>query len=73
MSSEDIEEAVEEAFEEGSIDENGEEELIEKLIRKKYPDGILPDETAKNKLFAYLYRRGFAVRDVEKVLRRILT
>ncbi|MBR2276014.1 MAG: regulatory protein RecX [Lachnospiraceae bacterium] len=73
VSPEDIDAAVEEAFEEGSLNEEGEEELIEKLIRKKYPDGILPDENAKNKLFASLYRKGFAVRDVEKVLRRILT
>ncbi len=73
ISGEDIEEAYRQAAEEGFIDENTEEELIEKLIRKKYRDITELENADRDKLYASLYRKGFTVRSVEKVLRRILT
>ena len=73
VSGEDIEKAFCQAYEEGFIDDSTEEETIERLIRKKYPSVEELSENDRNKLFASLYRKGFAVSKVEKVLRRILT
>lgn len=73
ISGEDIEKAFCQAYEEGFIDDLTEEETLERLIRKKYPSGGELSENERNKLFASMYRKGFAVSKVEKVLRRILT
>ncbi|MCR4658072.1 MAG: recombination regulator RecX [Lachnospiraceae bacterium] len=73
VSPEDIEEGFRQAREEGFLEDDSEEELIEKLIRKKYHNISELEEADKNKLFAFMYRKGFTVQNVEKVLKRILT
>ena len=73
VASENIEEAFRQASEEGFIDENTEYELIEKLLRKKHMDLGAIDKADRDKLYASFYRKGFAVADVEKVLRSFLT
>ena len=64
-----VENALEEAF---SEDEGGEEELIERLIRKKCktaPSNL--EDTDKRKLYAYLYGKGFLMSDIDKVFRHL--
>ncbi len=73
VSQENIEEGFRQAREEGFLEDDSEEELIEKLIRKKYHSLSELEEADKNKLFAFMYRKGFTVQNVEKVLKRILT
>lgn len=52
-------------------DEGGEaeKELIRRLVLKKCKQLPVPDYQEKNKLFAYLYRKGFAISDIESVYR----
>ncbi len=73
VSAENIEEGFRQAKEEGFIEDNSEDELIEKLIRKKYHNPCELKDADKDKLFAFMYRKGFTVQSVEKVLKRILT
>jgi regulatory protein len=45
-----------------------EKKLIEKLIRKKYPDGVSDiSYEDRQKLFAYLYGKGFSIASIEEV------
>ncbi len=66
-------ETVEAAFaryEADSGEDTGETEkkLIEKLIRKKYPDGVCDiSYEDRQKLFAYLYGKGFSISSIEEV------
>ncbi len=65
---EDVEMAFYRSSDEGVLDENREDELIKKLILKKYPDPSYIDDASRDKLFVSLYRKGFAISRVEKVL-----
>lgn len=46
-----------------------EKELLRRLMLKKCKELPLSDFQEKNKLFAYLYRKGFAISDIECVYR----
>ena len=46
-----------------------EKALIRRLMLKKCKELPLSDYQEKNKLFAYLYRKGFAIGDIESVYR----
>ena len=64
-----IEAAIGSFSEDNDIEpESVEEELVRKLIKKKCPQGIdAQSYEDKQKLFAYLYRKGFSVGVIEKV------
>lgn len=58
------------AYEEenGDSASNSERELIKKLINKRCPDGVSGiDYNARQKLFAYLYGKGFSISLIEEV------
>lgn len=58
------------AFEEenGESANSSERELVEKLIKKRFPNGVSDiDYNAKQKLFAYLYGKGFSISLIEEV------
>ncbi|MCR5790848.1 MAG: RecX family transcriptional regulator [Lachnospiraceae bacterium] len=71
VSREDFEEALAQAKEEGFVDDDAETEAIRRLIRKKCPDPATLSETDRNRLYASLYRKGYAVSAVEKVLEEL--
>ena len=57
---------------EASYDGSGDsDELIRKLILKKCPDLNALDYSAKSKLLAYMYRKGFSPDSVERVIRNM--
>lgn len=65
-------ETAEEAFlEAAGEEEHDERELILREIRKKYPDGEVPDEKKQRSLYASLARRGFRHDDILSALREI--
>ena len=52
----------------GVSTQEGERELIRRLIAKRHPAGVaLLDNAARQKLFAYLYNKGFAISEIESV------
>ena len=52
----------------GVAPEQAQHDLIRKLIYKRCPDGVSSlDYTARQKLFAYLYGKGFSLSDIEEV------
>ena len=54
--------------EDGDIYNDSDRQLIRKLILKRYPGGVsCVDHNAKQKLFAYLYGKGFSVPLIEDV------
>ncbi len=58
------------AFEEenGESANSSERELVEKLIKKRHPNGVGDiDYNSKQKLFAYLYGKGFSISLIEEV------
>ncbi len=58
------------AYEEenGESANNSERELVRKLINKRFPNGVSDiDYNAKQKLFAYLYGKGFSISLIEEV------
>ncbi len=59
-----IEEQLAEHRKDGS---EAERELIRRLMLKKCRELPLSDYQEKNKLFAYLYRKGFTIGDIENV------
>lgn len=63
-----INSAIEQYEEENGIDSaDANLELITKLIKKKYPDGVADiSYEGKQKLFAYLYNKGFNISDIDK-------
>jgi len=69
---------IEEAFdtyeaEWGEEAVEAERTLIRKLICKRCPDGVSGlDYAAKQKLFAYLYGKGFSISDIESVYSQML-
>ncbi len=68
-------ETVEEAFlvseeESGEDPEETERQLARKLIDKKYPQGVEElDNTQKQKLYAYLYRKGISADSIMSFLK----
>ncbi len=49
--------------------ENAEYELLIKLIHKRCPQGVESlDHAGRQKLYAYLYNKGFSVSDIDKCL-----
>ncbi len=63
-------ELIERQFAEcGEEGREAEKELIRRLILKKCRELPVSDYQEKNKLFAYLYRKGFAISDIESVYR----
>ena len=70
---------IEEAFagydEEAGPDNEGTElGLIRKLIMKRCPGGVADlDYNGKQKLYAYLYSKGFSVSDIETVVIKLMS
>ena len=70
-----VEEAFTE-FDEESGQDNGsaEKQLIRKLILKRCPQGVADlDYNAKQKLYAYLYGKGFSVPEIETVVIELMS
>lgn len=60
--------------ESGNNPADAEEELIRSLIIKRCPEGVSGlDYTAKQKLFSYLYQKGFSVSAIERTYRSFNT
>ena len=70
-----IEEAFAQFDEENNEDNgNAEKQLIRKLILKRCPQGVTDlDYNAKQKLYAYLYGKGFSVPDIETVVTQLMS
>lgn len=49
-------------------EDHDEEALIRQAVRKRCPEGIPQDRREKQKLYAFLARRGFSFGDIERVL-----
>lgn len=70
---------VEEAFtefdeESGQDNRSAEKQLIRKLILKRCPQGVADlDYNAKQKLYAYLYGKGFSVSEIETVVIELMS
>ena len=70
---------IEEAFalyddEAGPDNERSELGLIRKLIMKRCPGGVADlDYNGKQKLYAYLYGKGFAISDIETVVIKLMS
>ncbi len=70
---------VEEAFtefddESGQDNRSAEKQLIRKLILKRCPQGVADlDYNAKQKLYAYLYGKGFSVPEIETVVIELMS
>lgn len=64
-------EFINEAFEAEGPFEDEEEELLRRLILKKCPAPEDLDNTGKQKLYAYLYGKGFDPHSVDKALRAL--
>ncbi len=64
-------EFINEAFEAEGPFEDEEEELLRRLILKKCPEPEDLDNAGKQKLYAYLYGRGFDPHSVDKALRAL--
>ncbi|MCR5302233.1 MAG: RecX family transcriptional regulator [Lachnospiraceae bacterium] len=64
---------IQEAFarceeEDGICSEQSEMELIQKLVRKRHPEGIEGlDYAGRQKLYAYLYGKGFPVSAIDNI------
>lgn len=61
-------ELIDEAFESEEYSEDEEDELIRRLVSKKCPDPGALDHAGRQKLYAYMYGRGFDTHRVDKVL-----
>ena len=70
---------IEEAFrdydeENGEGNSSSERELIRKLIMKRCPGGVADlDYNGKQKLYAYLYGKGFSIPDIETVVIELMS
>lgn len=64
-------ELIDEALESDGADENEETELIKRLIYKKCPDPAGLDHKGRQKLYAYMYGKGFDIHRVEKILNEL--
>ncbi len=65
-------EVIEEALNNEYTDEDTEDELIRKLIHKRCNDLSNMDHAARQKLYAYMYNRGFGVDRVRRILDELL-
>ena len=65
-------ETIRAAFEAEGTDVEAEDELIKKLIIKRCPNPAELDNKAKNKLYAYMYNKGFSVDRVNRILEQLL-
>lgn len=59
--------AIQSFYEFDPLNNNAEEELIKKLLLKKCSNLKALDYSEKQKLFAFLYRKGFSIDKIEKV------
>lgn len=59
---------IEKAYEEASVDLEPEEELIKTLLHKKHYDDMEQTYENKQKMIAFLYRKGFNLDKIYKVL-----
>lgn len=65
-------ELIEEAYENEGFDEDAELKLIRRLIMKRCSAPAELDHCGKQKLYAYMYARGFDIDRVEKTLNELL-
>ena len=65
-------ELIEQAMEQEYQDDECEDELIRRLIHKRCKDLDAMDHNSKQKLYAYMYNKGFSVDRVRHVLDELL-
>lgn len=66
------EEIIDEALSEEDFDEEAESALIKRLILKRCSDLSELDHSGQQKLFAYMYNKGFDIDRVRRILEELL-